>query len=41
MDLADVIKMANDTLYGLAAGVSSQNITRALTVANRLKAGTV
>lgn len=37
----DIIKIANDTLYGLAAAVFSSDISRALTVAHRLKAGTV
>jgi aldehyde dehydrogenase (NAD+) len=37
----DVIRQANDTIYGLAAAVFSANITHALGVAHRLKAGTV
>ncbi|TFK19025.1 NAD-dependent aldehyde dehydrogenase [Coprinopsis marcescibilis] len=36
-----IIKQANDTLYGLAAAVFSQNITRAITTAHKLQAGTV
>jgi len=36
----DVIRQANDTVYGLAAAVFSQNINRALTTAHKLKAGT-
>ncbi|KAG6848133.1 hypothetical protein H0H93_003089 [Arthromyces matolae] len=36
----DVIKEANDTMYGLAAAVFSQNINRALETAHKLKAGT-
>lgn len=40
-DDEDVIRQANDTVYGLAAAVFSKNIDRALTVANRLQAGTV
>jgi aldehyde dehydrogenase (NAD+) len=36
----DVIRQANDTLYGLAAAVFSSNITRALNVAHKLQAGT-
>lgn len=36
----DVIRQANDTVFGLASAVFSQNITRALTTAHRLKAGT-
>ncbi|KAJ3819194.1 aldehyde dehydrogenase [Lentinula raphanica] len=39
-DEEDVIRQANDTVYGLAAAVFSQNITRALNTAHRLKAGT-
>ena len=37
----EVIHMANDTKYGLAAGVHTTNLNRALYVANRLKAGTI
>lgn len=37
----DAIRMANDTVYGLAAYVSSQDIERARRVASRLRAGTV
>ncbi|KAI9263190.1 aldehyde dehydrogenase domain-containing protein [Phascolomyces articulosus] len=40
-DVDDVIDKAHDTTYGLAAAVFTQNITRAVTVANRLEAGTV
>ncbi|GJJ16326.1 hypothetical protein Clacol_010624 [Clathrus columnatus] len=40
-DEEDIIKVANDTVYGLAAAVFSQNISRALSVGHRLKAGTV
>ncbi|KAK7049893.1 hypothetical protein VNI00_005323 [Paramarasmius palmivorus] len=39
-DEEDVIRQANDTMYGLAAAVFSQDINRALKTANRLKAGT-
>jgi aldehyde dehydrogenase (NAD+) len=35
------IRMANDTIYGLAAGVWSVDIERALSVAHRLRCGTV
>jgi len=38
---ADVIRRANDTRYGLAAGVFTQNIDTANTMARALKAGTV
>jgi aldehyde dehydrogenase (NAD+) len=40
-DQDDLIKMANDTLYGLGASVFSQDITKAITTANALHAGTV
>ncbi|THH27889.1 hypothetical protein EUX98_g6300 [Antrodiella citrinella] len=36
----DVLRQANDTMYGLAAAVFSKNIDRALQVAHKLKAGT-
>ena len=39
--LEDAIKQANDTIYGLAAGVWSASLERAIGVANRLRAGTV
>jgi aldehyde dehydrogenase (NAD+) len=39
--LDEAIALANDTIYGLAAGVWSSNIERAMSVANRLQAGTV
>jgi aldehyde dehydrogenase (NAD+) len=35
------IRMANDTIYGLAAGVWSTDVERAIDVANRLRAGTI
>ena len=37
----DIIKKANDTIYGLAAYVFSQNLTRAIESAHKLKAGSV
>ncbi|KAI1783727.1 aldehyde dehydrogenase [Ganoderma leucocontextum] len=40
-DEADIIRQANDTVYGLAAAVFSQNVTRALSTAHKIKAGTV
>ncbi|GAA5911469.1 uncharacterized protein JCM6883_005767 [Sporobolomyces salmoneus] len=40
-DEDDVVEMANDTMYGLAAAIFSQNITRALRTATRVQAGTV
>ncbi|KAF9461035.1 aldehyde dehydrogenase [Collybia nuda] len=39
-DEADVLRQANDTMYGLAAAVFSQDINRALTTVHKLKAGT-
>ncbi|PFH45371.1 hypothetical protein AMATHDRAFT_9388 [Amanita thiersii Skay4041] len=36
----EVIKMANDTTYGLAAAVFTQNLNRAIETAHKLKAGT-
>jgi aldehyde dehydrogenase (NAD+) len=39
-DEADVIKQANDTLYGLAAAVFTQNLNRAIETAHKLQAGT-
>ncbi|KZV88177.1 aldehyde dehydrogenase [Exidia glandulosa HHB12029] len=40
-DEDDIVHQANDTVYGLAAAVFSSNVSRALTVAQRLRAGTV
>lgn len=40
-DNADLIKKANDSVYGLAAAVFSRDVTRALDTANKLQAGTV
>ncbi|KAI0353209.1 aldehyde dehydrogenase [Trametes cingulata] len=37
----DIIAQANDTIYGLAASVYSQNVTRALSTAHKIRAGTV
>ncbi len=37
----EAIEIANSTIYGLAAGVWTQSITRALTMSERLDAGTV
>ncbi|TFY62577.1 hypothetical protein EVG20_g6655 [Dentipellis fragilis] len=39
-DEADVIRQANDTVYGLAAAVFSQDINRAIETAHKLHAGT-
>ncbi|KAI0280871.1 aldehyde dehydrogenase [Russula aff. rugulosa BPL654] len=40
-DEDDVLRQANDTLYGLAAAVFTKDITRAIQVAHKLHAGTV
>ncbi len=40
-DDKDVIKMANDSIYGLGGGIFSKNITRALNVARFLETGRV
>lgn len=40
-DEAEVVKLANDTQFGLAAGLWTQNIGRAHRVAGAIKAGTV
>lgn len=40
-DEEDAIRMANDTIYGLAAGVWTENIGRAIRMSSALKAGTV
>jgi len=37
----EVIKRANDTMYGLAAAVVTKDVDRAITVSNALRAGTV
>ncbi len=37
----EAVRIANDTQYGLSAGVWSSDTTRALEVANRLEASTV
>jgi (Z)-2-((N-methylformamido)methylene)-5-hydroxybutyrolactone dehydrogenase len=40
-DDEEAIRIGNDVVYGLAAGVWTRDIRRALTMANRLQAGTV
>lgn len=40
-DEEEAVAIANDVLYGLAAGVWTQNIGRALSMAKRIRAGTV
>jgi aldehyde dehydrogenase (NAD+) len=37
----EAVEIANDTLYGLAAGIWTQNLARAINLPARLKAGTV
>ena len=37
----EVVERANNTIYGLAAGVCTQNVSRAIGIANQLRAGTV
>lgn len=37
----DLIKKANDSIYGLAAGIITKDIDRALYLSNSLSAGTV
>lgn len=37
----EAVKLANDTEYGLAAGIQSTNVNTCIDVARRLKAGTV
>jgi len=39
-DEEDVIRQANDTIYGLAAAVFTENLNRAIETAHKLKAGT-
>jgi len=40
-DEQEAVEIANDILYGLAAGVWTENIRRAINVSNALEAGTV
>jgi len=40
-DEEDIIQQANDTVYGLAAAVFSRDVSRAISVAHKLRAGTV
>jgi aldehyde dehydrogenase (NAD+) len=40
-DVDDAVEIANDTQYGLAAGVWTQDMRRALQMSERLQAGTV
>ncbi|KIM51127.1 hypothetical protein SCLCIDRAFT_1224821 [Scleroderma citrinum Foug A] len=40
-DEEDVLRQANNTIYGLAAAVFTKDLHRALTMAHKLKAGTI
>jgi phenylacetaldehyde dehydrogenase len=40
-DPSDLISQANDTMYGLAAGIWTKDISKAHRTADQLKAGTV
>ena len=37
----EVIRIANDSVYGLAAGIWSQDVTKAMRMADQIEAGTV
>lgn len=39
--MEDLIEKANNTIYGLAAGVMTRDIDKALYIANNIRAGTV
>ena len=40
-DETEAIRIANDTIFGLAAGIWSQDVARAMRIADRIEAGTV
>jgi len=40
-DMADAVRLANDTDYGLAAGVFTQDVSKAHVIADEITAGTV
>lgn len=39
--MEDLVEKANNTIYGLAAGVMTKDLDKALYVANNIRAGTV
>lgn len=41
LDEDDAVRIANDTEFGLAAGIWTQSIRRAITMADRIRAGTI
>ncbi|MCG7519782.1 aldehyde dehydrogenase [Ruegeria sp. Ofav3-42] len=40
-DQAEAVRIANDSIYGLAAGIWSRDVTSAMRMADRIEAGTV
>lgn len=40
-DEEEVIRIANDTVYGLAAGIWSRDVARAMRISDRIEAGTI
>lgn len=40
-DEEDVLRQANDTMYGLAAAVFTKDVSKALSIAHKIRAGTV
>ena len=40
-DEENVVNIANDTIFGLAAGIWSQDVARAMRIAGRIEAGTI
>ena len=40
-DVDEVVQIANDSIYGLAAGIWTRDITKAHRLSSRIKAGTV
>lgn len=39
--MEELVEKANDTVYGLAAGVMTKDLDKALYIANNIRAGTV